>query len=40
MNTKYIEKVQDRDSAVANWIEERPWPDLTLQFIKFESVQV
>src|SRR6266581_1457011 len=39
MNTKYIEKFHDRDSAVANWIKERPWSGLSLQIIEFEFVR-
>ena len=38
MKTKHIEKFHDRDSAVANWIEAVPWPDLTLRFIKSEII--
>jgi protein-S-isoprenylcysteine O-methyltransferase Ste14 len=39
MNTKYIEKFHYRDSAVANWIKERPWSGLSLQIIEFEFVR-
>jgi hypothetical protein len=38
MKTRYIEKLHDRDSAVANRIGAMPWPDLTLRIIKSEII--
>jgi hypothetical protein len=38
MKTKYMEKLHDRDSAVANRIGAMPWLDLTLQIVKSEII--